>query len=44
MADESPSRRERLTCKAYDPVTGGEMDVHISHDRLMPLASGAEGR
>lgn len=44
MADESPSRREMLTVKAFDPATGGEIDVSISYERLQAIAKRSTGQ
>jgi hypothetical protein len=44
VADEAPSRREMLTLKAFDPATGGEIDVHISYLRLQALGKRSMGQ
>jgi hypothetical protein len=44
VADEAPGRRERLTIKAFDPVTGGEMDIYISHQRLQAVGKRSRGQ
>jgi hypothetical protein len=33
VPDEPPGRRETLTVKAFDPATGGDIDVYISYER-----------
>jgi hypothetical protein len=44
VADEASSRRERLTIKAFDPVTGGEIEVYISYERLMAIGKRSKGQ
>jgi hypothetical protein len=44
VATEEPSRRERLTIKALDPLTQGEIDVHISHRRLLAVGRRTKGQ
>jgi hypothetical protein len=44
VADEAPSRRDRLTIKAWDPITGGEMDVYISQERLLAIGKRSRGQ
>jgi hypothetical protein len=33
-----------LTCKAWDPVSGSEIDVFISHDRLQAIGKRSRGQ
>jgi hypothetical protein len=44
VADEAPSRRELLTVKAFDPVTGSEIDVYISQERLLAIGKRSRGQ
>ena len=44
MADETSSRREKLAIKAFDPITGGEMVVYISQDRLLVIGKRSQGQ
>jgi len=44
VADESPSRRDYLTIKAYDPATKGEIDVYLSHARLLAVGRRSKGQ
>jgi len=44
VPDEAASRRERLAVKAYDPATGGEIEVFISYDRLRAFGNRTKGQ
>jgi hypothetical protein len=44
VADESPSRRDFLTIKAYDPAMKGEIDVYLSHERLLAIGRRSRGQ
>ncbi|MGH7221990.1 MAG: hypothetical protein ACRELF_02050 [Gemmataceae bacterium] len=44
MAEESPSRRGCLTIKAYDPETNGEIEVYLSHERLLAVGKRSKGQ
>jgi hypothetical protein len=44
VADKEPTRREMLVFKAFDPVTGGEIEVYISFERLQAIAKRSKGQ
>lgn len=44
MAEESSSRRGCLTIKAYDPETKGEIEVYLSHERLLAVGKRSKGQ
>jgi hypothetical protein len=44
VVDETPSRREMLTFKAYDPATGDNIDVSISYERLQAIGKRSLGQ
>jgi hypothetical protein len=44
VADEAPSRRGRLTIRAHDPETGGEIEVYVSYERLQAIAKRSRGQ
>jgi hypothetical protein len=44
VADESPSRRDLLAINAYDPESKGEIEVYISHERLLAVGRRSKGQ
>jgi hypothetical protein len=44
VANAESSRREVLTVKAHDPVSGADIDVFISQERLLNVASRSRGQ